>query len=328
MSVEATVPRDPGRGMSGVIESFRSSFGPTEALAPMALILLIAVAGIAEPSVLSVSGITLLLSSAIPLVFAALAQMCIITLGDIDLGTGYFIGLVSAVVAVHLNDSPWIAVAILLGLVALYAGAGALVQLRQIPALIVTLGASFIWLGLGLSILPTPGGTVPGWLVTVMTVNTPVIPYPVIVAALAGGLAYVLLIRTPYSAVLRGAGSNPDAVRRAGWSLVRVRMTAYGLAAVFGILGGLALAGITSSGDTQASANYTLLAIASTILGGGRFTGGRAVPFGAVIGALAISVAGSMLALIGVSSNFQTGVQGLILITVLAGRIVTDRSRS
>ncbi|MDR1428455.1 MAG: hypothetical protein LBJ08_11980, partial [Bifidobacteriaceae bacterium] len=84
-------------------------------------------------------------------------------------------------------------------------------------------------------------------------------------------------------------------------------------------------AGVTAGGDTQASANYTRLPIAAVSRGGGRYPGGRVAPFGAVIGALAISVAGSMLALLGIPSDYQTGVQGLILIAVLAGRAITDR---
>jgi len=314
--------------LASLREIARTTIGPSELLAPSALVVLLVVAAVAEPNVLSVSGLTLLLSSAIPLVFAALSQMCLIMLGDIDLGTGFFIGLTSTVAAVFLDERPLVAVIIFVLLVAGYAAAGALVQIRQIPALIVTLGASFIWLGIGLTILPVPGGHVPQWLIKAMAIHTPVIPYPLLLAAAAAGLAYLLMIRMPYSAVLRGFGSNSEALSRGGWSAVRVRITAYALAAVFGILGGLATAGIIASGDTQASANYTLLAIAATILGGGRFTGGRAVPLGAVVGALAISVAGSVLALIGITSNFQTGVQGLILIAVLAGRVITDRSRS
>lgn len=315
------------RAVPGARGLFRGVNG-TDLLAPAALIILIVISGIIEPAVFSVSGLNLVLSSAIPLTFASLSQMFIIIVGDIDLGTGYFVGLVTAVAAVFLVDNPVAAVFMLIGLVVVYMLAGVLVEVRRIPAIIVTLGASFIWLGMGLLLLPTPGGIVPDWLITLTTIQTPIIPYPILVVGIIGLVAYLITVRLPYGAVLRGAGGSPEPVRRTGWSLVKMRMTAYFFAAVFGIGAGLWIAGMTSSGDPQGSANYTLLTIAAVILGGGRFSGGKAVPFGAVIGALAISVAGSMLALLGAPSNYQTGVQGLILLAILAGRVITDRSRS
>lgn len=287
-----------------------------------------------QPNVLSVNGMTLLLSPAVPLILAAVSQMFVITMGDIDLGIGYLIGLVTAIVAVYMNGHPLVAIAMLLGVGVLYVGQAVLVQLRGIPSIIVTLGASFVWLGLGLAILPTPGGAAPQWLISLMNLTViqagnyelP-IPMPVIFAMGIGVITYLLIIRFPYGSIIRGAGSNPDALRRAGWSVLKARMAAYALAAIFAIFAGMALAGITSSGDTTTSANFTLLSIAAVILGGGQFAGGRAVPFGAVIGALAISLVTAMLSLLSVPSSYQTGAQGLVLILVLAGRVLSDRSK-
>ncbi|MGH3256252.1 MAG: ABC transporter permease [Streptosporangiaceae bacterium] len=301
-------------------------------LSPLALIVMFIVCASLQPSVLSINGVALLLSPAIPLILAAVSQMFIITVGDIDLGNGYLIGLVTAVVAVQLVKDPLLAVAMLAGIGVLYVGQAVLVQLRGIPSLIVTLGASFVWLGLGLALLPIPGGTAPGWLVSLMSLKMPQtaryevpVPMSLILAALIGTAAYLVIIRMPYGAIIRAAGSNPDALRRAGWSVLKARMAAYAFAALFAILAGLALSGVISSGDPTTAANYTLLSVAAVILGGGQFSGGQAVPYGAVIGALAISLVTSMLSLLNVSSSYQTGVQGLVLILVLAGRVLTDR---
>lgn len=278
-----------------------------------------------QPQALSVNGVSLLLSSAIPLVLAAMSQMCVITLGDIDLGTGYAVGLANVIAARYLVSSPLVAIGLFAATVLGYMTAGALVQLRRIPSIIVTLGASFIWLGAALLILNIPGGTSPDWLTAIFNWAPPFLPVPLLYAALVAAVAYAIMFRTTFGAVLRGAGSNPHAVVRAGWSLLRIRVLAYGLAGLFAIAAGLALTGLTSSGDANASANYTLLAIASVILGGGDFAGGKAAPVGGVVGALAISLVGSLLALLNVSSDFQSAVQGIILIVVLAGRTLTRR---
>ena len=39
---------------------------------------------------------------------------------------------------------------------------GALIEIRQLPSIVVTLGMSFVWLGLAVMVLPTPGGKAPG----------------------------------------------------------------------------------------------------------------------------------------------------------------------
>lgn len=278
-----------------------------------------------QPQALSITGVSLLFSSAIPLVLASMSQMFIIALGDIDLGTGYAVGLANVIGARYLASSPPLAIVLFAALILGYMAAGALVQLRRIPSIIVTLGASFIWLGAALLILNIPGGTSPGWLSAVFNWAPPLLPVPLLYAAVVAAVAYAIVFRTTFGIVLRGAGSNAQAVARAGWSMLTIRVLAYGMAGLFGVFAGLALTGLTSSGDANASANYTLLAIASVILGGGDFAGGKVAPIGGVVGALAISLVGSLLALLNVSSDFQSAVQGIILVVVLAGRSVTRR---
>jgi ribose transport system permease protein len=104
-----------------------------------------------------------------------------------------------------------------------------------------------------------------------------------------------------------------------------VRLILFGLAGIFVLLAGLAVTANTTSGDANASQGYTLLSIAAVILGGGQFTGGIIAPVGTVAGAITISLVGSLLAFLNVSSDYQIGVQGAILIAVLAGRALTRR---
>ena len=101
-------------------------------------------------------------------------------------------------------------------------------------------------------------------------------------------------MRTSYGVVLRGAGGNPQAIERAGWSLLQAKVTMFALAGFFGMLSGLALIGLTTSADANIALRYTLLSIAGVILGGGEFVGGRVSPVGAVIGAMTLTLAGSV----------------------------------
>ena len=110
-------------------------------------------------------------------------------------------------------------------------------------------------------------------------------------------------MRTSYGAILRGAGGNPRAVERAGWSLLRVKVTMFALAGFFGVLAGLALVGLTTSADANIALRYTLLSIAGVILGGGEFVGGRVSPVGAVIGAMTLTLAGSFLSFLRITAR-------------------------
>ncbi|MCB1882556.1 MAG: ABC transporter permease [Geminicoccaceae bacterium] len=269
---------------------------------------------------MSYFGLNLLLNLSIPIVFATLSQMLVLTIGDLDLGIGGFVSFVACVAVTLLADSPAFGVLVLAGAVLAYALVGALVQLRRLPAIVVTLGMSFVWFGLAVIVLPSPGGTTPAWLQAALRLKTPLVPLPIVVAAAVAAVAWFLMMRTSFGAVLRGAGGNPVAVARAGWSLLTIRATLYALAGCMGVLSGLTLAGLSTSADANIALRYTLLSIAGAILGGSEFTGGRVSPVGAVLGALVMTLAASFLAFLRLNPDWQIGVQGAILILILALR--------
>lgn len=281
-----------------------------------------------QPRAMSYFGLNLLLNLALPIAFATIAQMCIITVNDLDLGIGAYVGLVAAIGATWLNETPLLGVAALLGCIAIYAALGALIHLRNLPSIVVTLGMSFVWLGLALLVLPTPGGKVPDWIRTVMTLKTPFLPFTIYAAIAVGVIVHFALMRSAYGVVLRGAGGNPRSVSRAGWSLLRTKVTMFALAGFFGMLSGLSLIGLTTSADANIALRYTLLSIAGVILGGGEFVGGRISPIGAVIGAMTLTLAASFLTFLRLPPDWQIGAQGGILILVLALRAVINRAEA
>ncbi len=135
-------------------------------------------------------------------------------------------------------------------------------------------------------------------------------------------------MRSAWGTVLRGAGGNTAALARAGWSILRIKMTMFALAGFFGVLSGMALVGLTTSADANIALRYTLLSIAGVILGGGEFVGGRVSPIGAVIGAMTLALAGSFLSFLRLNPDWQIGAQGAILIIVLALRVLISRTEA
>ena len=111
---------------------------------------------------MSYVGLNLMLNLAVPIALATIAQMCVITVNDLDLSIGAYVGFVACVAATWLHDTPLLGMLALLGGILVYAAVGALIHLRNLPSIVVTLGMSFVWLGLAVLVLPTPGRQVAG----------------------------------------------------------------------------------------------------------------------------------------------------------------------
>jgi ribose transport system permease protein len=295
-------------------------------LPALSLVIILAAIAYLNPRAISYFGFNLMLNLAIPIALATIAQMFVITINELDLSIGTFVGFVGCVTATWLHDAPLLGIVVLLGSIGVYAALGALIHLRNLPSIVVTLGMSFVWQGLAILLLPKPGGAPPAWLLAFMGLKPPFVPFPIVAAVVLGLVVHFGLMRSSYGAVLRGAGGNGQAIGRAGWSLLRTKIIMFALTGVFGVLSGLALIGITTSADANIGNGYTLLSIAGVILGGGEFVGGRVSPIGAVIGALTLALAASpLLTFMHIPPDWQVGANGVILIVVLAARALLGR---
>ncbi len=115
-----------------------------------------------QPRAMSYFGVNLLFNLAVPIALATVAQMMVIMVNDIDLSLGAFVSLTACVTATLLNDTPLVGVLVLIALILAYAGIGALIHAFDLPAIVVTLGMSFVWGGLAIMILPVTGRGRPG----------------------------------------------------------------------------------------------------------------------------------------------------------------------
>ena len=288
----------------------------------LSLLLLLAGVFYLQPRAMSYTGLNLLFNLAVPIALATIAQMLIMAVNDLDLSMGTFVSFVACVTATYLHDTPLLGILILAAAVAVYAGMGIVIHIRNLPAIVVTLGMSFIWSGLAVLMLPAPGGSAPDWIRSLMTSKPPLMPMAIIASALIALVSHLIVMRSSLGVLIRGVGGNQRSVQRAGWSIIAARGGAYALAALFAVAAGITLVGLATSADANIALRYTLLSIAGVILGGGEFTGGRVSPVGAVIGALTLTLAGSFLSFLRISPDWQIGAQGAILIVVLALRLL------
>lgn len=270
-----------------------------------------------RPRVMNYMGIYLLLNMAIPLALATIAQMFAMTIGEIDFSIGNLVSLVTCIIGTVLPKNPTLAIVFLIGILLTYMAIGALLYLRNLQSIVVTIGMSFIWTGLAIMIQPSPGGNVPQPIISLMQLKTPFIPMPLIFMVFIAILLNILLFKTSFGVLLRGVGGNKKAIEQSGHSVLKTQVLVFGLVGLFGILSGIALAGITTSADAKIAQNYTLIAVASVLLGGGSFSGGTVSAVGVVLGACTMTLVGTLLTFLKISPDWQIGTQGMIILVVL-----------
>ncbi len=156
------------------------------------------------------------------------------------------------------------------------------------------------------------------------------IPLPVVIFVSLLGIATYVLSETKFGLHIYAVGGNPEAARRAGIKVARVRITAFaiagGLAAVAGVIAASRILGVSvSSGGGIGGGALLLNAIAATVIGGVSLFGGRGRASSALLGALVIGVVTNGLNLMGVSSEVQWMVTGLLLIAAVSIDRIVER---
>jgi D-xylose transport system permease protein len=129
-------------------------------------------------------------------------------------------------------------------------------------------------------------------------------------------LAYsILLGRTRLGRYLYAIGANPEAARRAGINVQRMRRLAFTLSAATAGLAGLVYLSFLGSVSTDVDGgNYTLYGVAAAVIGGASLFGGRGKPIHALLGGLVIGVVYNGLALMSVSAAVQYMATAVVLV--------------
>jgi ribose transport system permease protein len=258
-------------------------------------------------------------NAALPLALAAAGETLVILTNGIDLSVGSVITLTNvscAVLAAHGHGSLAVPVALAIGAGAGLAN-GLIVSYLRIAPLIATLATSSIYLGIALIVLPTPGGSVPGWLSSGTSTQIGVVPVAAVWLAVALVAGWILLRRTAFGVNLQALGGSESAAWSAGINVTRTRIGVYVVSGLCSALAGVVLAGLTQSGDPSIGAVYLLDAIAAVVVGGTSLAGGVGTVAGSILGAIALSLVSSVLLVSGLSTNYQYIVTGLIVIGAL-----------
>jgi len=306
-----------------------------------ALIVMFIVFSVASPNFLQFNNVVgILLATAVNGVLALGVTFVIIS-GGIDLSIGTVMTLSAVITGVLITnmDLPvpvGIVGGILTGGLAGVAN-GILIARFHIPPFIATLGMLNVAKGFALVI----SGLKPIYFNETPEVNQsamgsligsliPGLAIPNIVLVLFGAalIASFVLSKTILGRFTFALGSNEEAARLSGVSVVRWKIAVYTICGLFAGLAGVLIAARLNSAQPSLGQGYELDAIAAAVIGGTSLSGGEGSILGTVIGAFIISTLTNGLRILSVPQEWQIVVTGGIVILAVYLDVVRRRQRA
>ncbi|GAA1518662.1 sugar ABC transporter permease [Streptomyces albidochromogenes] len=112
-------------------------------------------------------------------------------------------------------------------------------------------------------------------------------------------------------------GGNQAAAKLSGVKDKRVIFLVFVNMGVLAALAGVVYAARLNAGVPQAGVNFELEAIAAAFIGGASMSGGVGTVFGAIIGGLVLGVLNNGMSLVGIGTDYQQVIKGLVLLAAV-----------
>ena len=305
------------RFKNGVVKYFKDNIGIIIAL--VAMFIFLTVFPTTRSTFLTPKNMFNILRQNASNLFLATGMTMVIILGGIDLSVGSVIalsGVVAAgcVVNFGLPEAVGFIAAIAVG-AAVGLFNGFIICKTDIPPFIVTLASMNITKGIALVLtggapircmtdaFKFPGAGYVGS-----------VPTPVILMFIIFILAALMINKTQLGRHIYAVGGNVQAAKFSGISVQKVKFIVYAYTGVMAGIAGVVIASRLYSGQPTAGDGAEMDAIASVVVGGTSMSGGSGRIGGTLIGVLIIGVLNNGLNLLGVDSNFQYVVKGLVIL--------------
>ena len=124
----------------------------------------------------------------------------------------------------------------------------------------------------------------------------------------------MVLDRTRFGRHLYAVGGNPEAARRAGINVARIRISGFVICSSLAVISGILHASRVGSVESTAGRQIVLSGVAAAVVGGVSLFGGRGRLANAAIGALAIAMIDNGLGLLGLPGGINFLVTGGVLV--------------
>jgi len=275
---------------------------------------------LATPSFLTENNISNMMRQTSIAAIVAIGVMCTIVIAGIDLSVGSvvaFCGVGFAQMCGHgFGLVPAAVLTLVAGLAVGFTNAVAISRLG-IPAFIVTLAGLQVYRGLAL--LLAGGMTVGGLPPDVKEFARGTNGLPNLFWTMLGvGIAVHYLLRfTRTGRYLYAVGSNAEAARRQGISVMRITLVAYLMSSGLAALGGILLVSRLSIASPSMATASELQAIAAAVVGGASLFGGRGTVLGTIAGAVLFTTMSNAAVLLSIDPFWEMVLEGLLIALVV-----------
>jgi len=291
-------------------------------------VVFVALNGFITKGFLSWSSMGGFLQAIIPLIILSIGESVVLLGGGIDISVGASVSLINVILATMsqrgTSAEALIGIALICGL-AIGALNGLLISIVRISPLLVTFATSYIISGMALTILPTPGGSMPDSLTNFYLSNVLfVIPSAVIFLAIVYAIWLVWHL-SPMSTHLYATGNNIFKAFYSGIAVTRIQFMTYLFAGFASSIAALALTSYMGAGDARVGLPLTLNAIAACVIGGISLAGGAGNVSGAVFGSFFLGLVLTIILGLGIPTYYQNFASGLVILigiftAVMAGK--------
>lgn len=248
--------------------------------------------------------------------------------GGVDLSVGQMLSLLGVIFAHFSLMMPFPLALLLAIVVSILLGSlnGLLSVVFNLPAFIVTLATAQVFKGF--AYILCNGKSVNGLSDSVKLFGQGfmgLFPISSIVMLALAVLMALMLHRTKLGRHFIATGGNADAARVSGVQVNKIKILAYIIMAACTAVAAALLTGRVSTALPRAGEGMEMDAIAATVIGGTRMSGGKATVSGTIFGCLIIGLINNGLNLLNVSSFWQWVAKGVvIIIAILIDKLTED----
>lgn len=287
------------------------------------LIALVALLEILRPGIVNERWIGNTVKFAIPLAMLAACQTLTMLTGGIDLSASV-VATISAFVVATQVPQVGTGLALLLSLlpavlIGLVNGFG--IGICRVHPLIMTLGTGLIGTGClqvyQRGVIAT-GSEVPAFLEWLGTGRTWGMPNALVLFLPFAALILFAQSRTGFGRLLYAIGSNENAARLSGVRAWQAYLALYVLSALIAGLTGLLYVGLIKAPSLSLAEPLLLPSVAAAVIGGTSIFGGRGSYSGTIVGALILTVLGTLLTLLQMPEGARRIIFGGIILAVTA----------
>lgn len=338
--------------------NFRELVTRNEFLVLMTIIVLIVVISAINPAAfLTLANLFRILRSSIVIGIFAMGVLIVLISGGIDVSFPaiavfalyatvsimFNLGVQDALLAVFPETTAYLlafVVALILGaLIGMILGAINAFFIAQfnLPTLIVTLGTlnafrGFLLFFVGTLILreEIPQGMVELSRTNLLSISPPEqrtanLNISILILVAVTVLVWFLLRYTTLGRGIYAIGGDREAAARAGFNIRRIQYFIYIFVGVLAGIGGIVFGSLARQANPFDIVGTELDVIAAVVLGGASVSGGRGTVIGTLLGVLLITLVSSSLVIVGIPSEWQKVVVGVLIIIGVAVPALQNR---